>query len=241
MPSFVSGRRRRWRERGKGRRGTGDGRAPCDMATTPMLRLVSLPFARASVRSIRRARGVTGAGRSAHSWTRVDARRGQVGLRAGRENLSNASAPSRPTRARASMDLDVARGSSGEGDGAIVAGSGGKPRVKPPSQVRCPNCGHWKHPRSLSCKEPGCGCSCAKHQQGIRKKRQFAQIASSDGQWDGTVQRRLVHQVTLLPDSTHRPRLPTKQQRTTNPAATLPPRRLTRVPRPARRSSSRRS
>ena len=111
------------------------------------------------------------------------------------------------------MDLDVARGSSGEGDGAIVAGSGGKPRVKPPSQVRCPNCGHWKHPRSLSCKEPGCGCSCAKHQQGIRKKRQFAQIASSDGQWDGTVQRRLVHQVTLLPDSTHRPRLPTKQQR----------------------------
>ena len=127
--------------------------------------------------------------------------------------MSNASAPSRPTRARASMDLDVARGSSGEGDGAIVAGSGGKPRVKPPSQVRCPNCGHWKHPRSLSCKEPGCGCSCAKHQQGIRKKRQFAQIASSDGQWDGTVQRRLVHQVTLLPDSTHRPRLPTKQQR----------------------------
>ena len=127
--------------------------------------------------------------------------------------MSNASAPSRQTRARASMDLDVARGSSGEGDGAIVAGSGGKPRVKPPSQVRCPNCGHWKHPRSLSCKEPGCGCSCAKHQQGIRKKRQFAQIASSDGQWDGTVQRRLVHQVTLLPDSTHRPRLPTKQQR----------------------------
>ena len=62
---------------GNGRRGTGDGRAPCDMATTPMLRLVSLPFARASGRSIRRARGVTGGGRSAHSWTRVDARRGQ--------------------------------------------------------------------------------------------------------------------------------------------------------------------
>ena len=119
--------------------------------------------------------------------------------------------------------MDLARGSSGEGDGASGAGVGGKPRVKPPSQVQCPNCGHWKHPRSLSCKEPGCGCDCAKHQRGIRKKRQFAQIASSDGQWDGTVQRRLIHQVTLLPVSAHRSsRLPTKQQRRIPPNTTLP-------------------
>ena len=203
---------------------------------------VGFPSLRARVRSIDSPRARSDRRRTQRAQLDASGRETWAGhgLRAGRENLSNASAPSRPTRARASMDLDVARGSSGEGDGAIVAGSGGKPRVKPPSQVRCPNCGHWKHPRSLSCKEPGCGCSCAKHQQGIRKKRQFAQIASSDGQWDGTVQRRLVHQVTLLPDSTHRPRLPTKQQRTTNPAPP-PPRRLTRVPRPARRSSSRRS
>ena len=73
MPPFVSGRRRRWRERGKGRRGTGDGRAPCDMATTPMLMLVFPPL-RARVRSIDspRARGVTGGRRSAHSWTRAE-------------------------------------------------------------------------------------------------------------------------------------------------------------------------
>ena len=239
---------------GKGAGERGDGRAPCDMATTPMLRLVSRPFARASGRSIRRARTRSDRRRTERTErAQLDARaaesptfgRGpsdgpsfvQHVLNAGR----TASAPSRPTVGRASMDL-LATASIGEGEGG-GAGSGGKPHVKPPSQVRCPNCGHWKHPRSLSCKEPGCGCDCAKHQRGIRKKRQFAQIASSDGQWDGTVQRRLIHQVTLHPDSAHRSsRLPTKQQRRIPPNTTLPLDSPAFIPRPrAPRSSSRRS
>ena len=133
--------------------------------------------------------------------------------------------------------MDLARGSSGEGDGASGAGVGGKPRVKPPSQVQCPNCGHWKHPRSLSCKEPGCGCDCAKHQRGIRKKRQFAQIASSDGQWDGTVQRRLIHQVNDPPPGFGTSILEiTRETTTTNPAEHDPPPRLTRAHSPSPRS-----
>jgi hypothetical protein len=90
------------------------------------------------------------------------------------------------------LDGEVMR-EIGEGGGA----SRPKPRAAPPSKIQCPRCNHWKHPRASTCKETGCDCECSKHQQGIKKKRQFAQITARDGLWDASVQRRLIHQVRL--------------------------------------------
>jgi len=111
----------------------------------------------------------------------------------------------RPSRARAIirwraygsfsvmvLDGEVMR-EIGEGGGA----SRPKPRAAPPSKIQCPRCNHWKHPRASTCKQTGCDCECSKHQQGIKKKRQFAQITARDGLWDASVQRRLIHQVRL--------------------------------------------
>ena len=155
--------------------------APCDMAMAPMR--ADVPRACGRAVDSTRVRGRSDAG-GVLSREKVDLR--FLG-RAEPEPLFVA-------RLRVMvLDGEVMR-EIGEGGGA----SRPKPRAAPPSKIQCPRCNHWKHPRASTCKETGCDCECSKHQQGIKKKRQFAQITARDGLWDASVQRRLIHQVGAL-------------------------------------------
>ena len=154
--------------------------APCDMAMAPMR--ADVPRACGRAVDSTRVRGRSDAG-GVLSREKVDLR--FLG-RAEPEPLFVA-------RLRVMvLDGEVMR-EIGEGGGA----SRPKPRAAPPSKIQCPRCNHWKHPRASTCKQTGCDCECSKHQQGIKKKRQFAQITARDGLWDASVQRRLIHQVRL--------------------------------------------